>query len=319
MHRRVEPSPPLLQLAALQDGVLSLEQALGHGLGRNSVQRLVGEGRWHRLAPGVLMTTAPPAGFATLCWAGVLLSGDGARIGGAAAAHLHGLLDQPPEQVDVWSQQQVRIARTVWRFRRDQPGTHGRRATAAPPRLSIEDTVIDHANGLSRDDVPAVVLAAVQTRRTTPERLRREVQRRPRLRHRRLLLDLLSEAAEGVHSPLERVYLHEVERAHGLPRGRRQLRGAGGRHRDVGYPEHGLVVELDGRFHEGAGRWRDMERDNVATLSGERTLRYGWFDLTTRPCAAARQVGHMLQLGGWTGLVTPCRRCRRVPLCTSAA
>lgn len=303
----------------MQDGVLSLEQALGHGLGRNSVQRLVGEGRWHRLAPGVLLASAAPAAFPALCWAGVLLGGDGARIGGAAAAHLHGWLDQPPDQIDVWSPQQVRLGQQLWRFRRDRPGTHVRGSTGAPPRLCVEDAVIDHTNGLDREDVPAVVLAAVQTRRTTAERLLREVHRRPRLRHRRLLMNLLAEVADGVHSPLERVYLHEVERAHGLPSGRRQLRGAGGRHRDVGYPEYGLVVELDGRFHEGAGRWRDMERDNAATLSGERTLRYGWFDLTARPCGSARQVGHVLQLGGWSGLVTSCRRCRLLPVCTSAA
>lgn len=200
----------------MQDGVLSLEQALGHGLGRNSVQRLVGEGRWHRLAPGVLLASATPAAFPALCWAGVLLGGDGARIGGAAAAHLHGWLDQPPDQIDVWSPQQVRLGQQLWRFRRDRPGTHGPGSTGAPPRLCVEDAVIDHTNGLDREDVPGVVLAAVQTRRTTAERLLREVHRRPRLRHRRLLMDLLAEVADGVHSPLERVYLHEVERAHGL-------------------------------------------------------------------------------------------------------
>jgi len=40
---------------------------------------------------------------------------------------------------------------------------------------------------------------------------------RKKIRHRSLVLDLLAETASGVHSPLEQRYLHDVERAHGLP------------------------------------------------------------------------------------------------------
>ncbi|WP_197429858.1 hypothetical protein [Auraticoccus cholistanensis] len=72
------------------------------------------------------------------------------------------------------------------------------------------------------------------------------------------------------------------------------------------------MVELDGRFHEGAGRFRDMRRDNLAMLSGQRTLRFGWPDVTQRPCEAASQVATLLVDGGWGGLFRRCRRCRSV-------
>ena len=50
---------------------------------------------------------------------------------------------------------------------------------------------------------------------------------------------------------LERRYLREVERAHGLPDGVRQERQAtanGTVHRDVRYPGQRTLVELDGAF-----------------------------------------------------------------------
>ena len=58
-----------------------------------------------------------------------------------------------------------------------------------------------------------------------------------------------------------------------------------------------------------AGRFRDMERDNAALLGGDVTLRYGWQDVTDRPCAVAREVAALLIRRGWTGLPTRCRRC----------
>jgi hypothetical protein len=43
----------------------------------------------------------------------------------------------------------------------------------------------------------------------------------PRHRHRRLILDVLSESKEGIASSLESHYHRDVELPHGLPRGRR--------------------------------------------------------------------------------------------------
>ena len=57
-----------------------------------------------------------------------------------------------------------------------------------------------------------------------------------------------------------------------------------------------LLVELDGRLHlVPHQRWRDLDRDNRATLRAESTLRYGWFDVTCRPCEAAVQVLQVLR------------------------
>jgi very-short-patch-repair endonuclease len=154
------------------------------------------------------------------------------------------------------------------------------------------------------------VTQAVQTRRTTVVRLRRTLEARSRHSRRRFLEELLADVAEGVESPLELRYLRDVERAHGLPQGVRQHVSRSRDRRDVVYREYGLVVELDGRLgHEGLGRFRDMRRDNRATVDGESTLRYGSVDVTWEPCLVARQVAEVLVLRGWRSEFRLCTHC----------
>lgn len=75
------------------------------------------------------------------------------------------------------------------------------------------------------------------------------------------------------------------------------------------YDEFATIVELDGQLHI-ARRFRDMRRDNAALLDGEVTLRYGWSDVTARPCQVAWEVAALLTSRGWSGLPTRCPRCQ---------
>jgi hypothetical protein len=126
----------------------------------------------------------------------------------------------------------------------------------------------------------------------------------------------LHDAADGVHSPLERRYVHGVERAHGLPPARRQARrrhGSGNRYLDNLYEPFRLCVELDGNAaHPAEGRWRDTRRDNANLAQGVRTLRYGWPDVTEYRCRTAAEIAEVLRGQGWTGTL---RRCG--PACTA--
>lgn len=175
----------------------------------------------------------------------------------------------------------------------------------------MEDTVLDLI-AVSRSErvVIDLVLHVCQHRLTTPARLALAARARRRLRRRPLVGDLLAEARDGVASPLERRYLHDVERRHGLPRGERnraQLVAGVRRYRDVRYRRWRLVVELDGlAAHPEDRRELDDLRDNEVAERGERTLRYGWRSVTGDPCAVARQVAGVLARGGWTGSVHAC-------------
>src|SRR6476620_10340506 len=98
MYPRQAVPSGLGRLAFEQAGVVTREQAIGHGLGLSAIRRLNGEG-WTRLAQGVYLTSTPPATWLSLAWAGVLIGGDAARLGGLAAASLHGLVEVQPPQI----------------------------------------------------------------------------------------------------------------------------------------------------------------------------------------------------------------------------
>jgi hypothetical protein len=115
---------------------------------------------------------------------------------------------------------------------------------------------------------------------------------------------------------LERRYLRDVESAHDLPRGTRQIRapgqvrrgGASGTVvRDVRYSPFRTVVELDGAFghRDAVDRWADLERDLAAAADGDLTLRAGWAQVM-EPCELAATVAIILSGRGWQGRARAC-------------
>ena len=132
----------------------------------------------------------------------------------------------------------------------------------------------------------------------------------PGLPRRGLLAEILDDVRAGALSPLERRYLRDVERAHGLPRAGRQLPDLvdGARvTRDVEYAAQATDVELDGRLgHEAAeDRWDDLDRDLGSAVAGKLTLRLGWRQVL-QPCRVAVTIGRILAARGWDGKVRPC-------------
>jgi hypothetical protein len=309
MTRQAVPAQ-LLDLASVQAGVASREQAIDCGLSRASLQRLVASGWWTIIARGVYQTSPAATSWDGLAWAGLLVGGDHARLGPRASAHLHGLLEIAPNPLDVLVPHD-RSCRAAgpWVFVRERSGVRSPRTMGAPPRLSVEDTVLDLAGSCSEPELVSLVTRAVQRRRTSTSALLAALEQRSRHPHRQLLQSVLGDVAQGAESPLEFRYLRVVERPHGLPRGSRQRRRLGLRHvSDVGYDIYKLLVELDGRAgHEADGRFRDMARDNSFAASSWLTLRYGWYDVLHHPCQVAFQVGMVLAQRGWAGIPHRCQ------------
>ena len=302
-------------LAAAQAGVVTREQARAYGLSDGMIARLVREAHWRRLDRGLFLTADIDPCFEARAWAGVLLGGDHARIGGLAAGRLNGLVDDDPEVMVVLVPHACRVmSRPGWQVVLERPGTHRAPSRGAPPRIDVDDTVLDLCAAGTPAGCADWVTIAVQRRLTTPRRLLRALEARERHPQRRTLRKLLEEVAQGAQSPLELTYLRDVERAHDLPCGVRQAVSADrSAVRDVLYAEYGVVVELDGRLgHTELGRFRDLSRDNAATLEGLCTLRYGHAEVHARPCAVAEQVAAALAQRGWTGILRRCERCRRV-------
>jgi len=301
----------MVETARWQAGAISRRQLLDAGLNAKVIVKRLARGRWQQLYRGVYAVFSGPPTRDTWLWAAVLRAGDGAVLSHKTAAELHGLIDNPAESiyVTVPSARRVRNSGIVIRISgRVQEATQPGRE---PPRTTVEETVLDLAQ-LARtlDDACGWITRACGKRLTTEQKLRTALAMRKKMRWRAELDDVLAAAGDGIHSVLEYRYLRDVERAHGLPRSRHQVRVViDGRvvYRDAYYDKYKLAVELDGRnAHQDDDRWRDNHRDILAGTQGVQTCRYTWRDVYSHPCETAALQAQILRRRGWPGTPKPC-------------
>jgi hypothetical protein len=298
-----------------QSGVISRHQATEAGFTEKAIDWRLRSGAWRRLHRGTYAAfTGNPSREGKL-WAAVLRAGPGAVLSHETAAEIHRLTDKPSTRIHIT----VPFERRPGQRRKIRGVVIHRSRCLVPqwqppwrlPRTTVEDTVLDLvAEARSFEDAYGWISKAVGRRLTSPQSLSKALARRSRIRWRAWITVALEDAADGVHSPLERNYIYGVERAHGLPTARRQAKrrhGSGTRYLDNVYEEYGLCVELDGlAAHPAEGRWRDTHRDNANLLQGTQTLRYGWPDTTENRCRTAADVAAVLRRRGWTGTLRPC-------------
>ncbi|MEU4606503.1 type IV toxin-antitoxin system AbiEi family antitoxin domain-containing protein [Kribbella sp. NPDC023972] len=280
-----------------QNRIVSRAQLQAAGWTESHIRRSLRNRRWQTVHPGVYATHTGPIGYDDNLLAALLHAGPEAAWSHYTAAEQLGLLKPDgnrPVYVTIPERRRIKPRPNVI-IHRDEYWAD-RLAPVVPPRRSAADAVLDIV-GITRpvDQAAAVIAEACQSGRVSPADILTALARRPRLRHRRSLRPILADVAAGSHSLLELRYLRDVERRHGLPTGLRQ-RAVDNEFTDVFYRGFELVVELDGRLHLAPRqRWRDLDRDNRATLRAEATLRYGWVDVTGRPCQAAVQVLQVLR------------------------
>jgi hypothetical protein len=304
---------------ALQRGVLSRPQAVSLGLTSSAIAARLRNGRWQRLHPGVYAAFSGDPPRQALLWAAVLRAGPAAMLSHQTAAELHGLSSEPAPAIHVLvpaGSQIAPISGVALHYSRRV--SEARHPVLLPPRARVEEAVLDlAATAGSLDLALGWVFRACGSRRTTAGKLSTAMALRPRMRWRGELSAALSLAATGVHSLLEFRYVDRVERPHRLPPGRRQhavRRGGRRQYQDTEYDCYGVVVELDGQAAHPTGlRWGDIRRDNANAAEGQVTLRYGWPDVTDRPCRVAAEIGATLRQRGWDGVLRRCGRSCELP------
>lgn len=303
------------ETARRQAGVICRPQLLDAGLSAQMIKRRLERGRWQMLYRGVYAVfNGPPPRHAWL-WAAVLRAGPGAVLSHLTAAELHGLIDSPADStfVTVPSTRRIRAPGIIVQM--SGRVEEARQPNRRPPRTSVEETVFDLTElALNFDDACGWITRAVGRRLTTENKLQVAMAARKKMRWRAELGDVLAAAGDGIHSVLEYRYLRDVERAHGLPRSRHQVRvviDGKAAYRDAYYDEYQLAVELDGRLaHPDDERWRDSLRDNKAGAQGIQTTRYGWRDVYGHACETAVLQAQILRQRGWPGTPRPCsERC----------
>jgi hypothetical protein len=305
---------PLAAILADQSGVISRRQLKGAGARPHDIQR------WRRrkelvvVHPGVYVDHTGPLTWLQRAWAAVLAC-EPAALWAESALRAHEGPGRPGGD-----EGPIHVAVARWRRLVEPAGVRIHRRVRLdervlwgpqPPRQRFVDAVLEVA--LARTDKMAALddlARAVQQRRTTAARLRDNLEARPRAADRLWLSGVLHDLATGACSVLERAYLTDVERAHGLPSARRQVSATapvGMVYRDNEY-DVGLFVELDGRFFHDTARQRDLdfERDLDAAIDGRDTRRLSYGQVVGRPCSTAGKIARLLSGRGWQGRPLPC-------------
>lgn len=324
-HRRGMPTrtTSLLDHAALdrllreQAGVVARHQLASIGATRTDVRRMLARRELVEVHRKVYISHTGQPSRRQLEWAAVLACAP-AALHRESALDAHGMTnDRAPtagrrQPIHLMVDRDRRISPPAGvLIERVADPTRWVQDHRRPPRAAFDFAVLKTAS--TRDEAGAIALLsdAVHQGLTTAERLVGTIADLPRLRQRALLTEVLTDVAAGTRSVLERRYMREVERAHGLPAGERQLRqrtASGVVCRDVRYGEQRTLVELDGAFghRDATDRWADLQRDLDASVADHVTLRPGWAQVL-EPCRLAAIVGRVLRQRGWQQPVRPCR------------
>lgn len=307
--------PGLAAAARSRLGVVDTAELARLGFSPSAIRANVDAGRWQRLHHGVYGIYTGPPSWPMRAWAALTYAGSRAVLSHEAAAHVRGWQTEPPEVIDVTVPYHRRaLAQPGIRMHRSRSWLHIVDAHGVPPRTTAARTVVDLLRDVTSEETAvALVLEAMRRRHVSTETLTRELQHDLMHPWRTVALRAAGHAGEGLQSVIEVRYA-ELERAHGLPCGRRQFkvsRLSRAEFQDVYYDEYAVVVELDGRLAHGAGaaRLRDMRRDNRNALAGATTLRFGYHDVTFEGCDVARQVAQALRNAGWNGRWRRCLAC----------
>ncbi|MFD7078159.1 hypothetical protein ACFV9G_28395 [Nocardioides sp. NPDC059952] len=307
---RVHAAGLLASRLRMQDGIATYAQLVAGGVTRIDIERRVRRNELRRVYPRVYADHTGPLTWTQRAWAAVLYA-EPAFLCWTSLEQPKGQDLGAPIHVAIDESRRVRSQEglVIHRLAALAPRTYG----GTPPRLTVEDNALMLADR-ARSEIDAIAaLAKVASRRyVTADSLRAALGRYPSLRRRSLVAAMIDDLEAGTHSVLEHGYLTRVERPHGLPAGRRQAPRtgpSGNQFRDVEYPDHRLVVELDGAL--GHESWHDQARDADRDLDdlarlGSVTARLRWHQVFDTPCRTAARIGRILTRNGWTGAVSPC-------------
>lgn len=292
--------------------ILTRAELSALGVSRAALEAKLRNRSWQRVFPRVYATHSGALHRDELLRAALAYAGRESVLSHETAAALHRMLPAG-QTVHVTLPNERRVA--------DQPGltVHYSRRWSCSDRTRVRGfavtsaprTVLDLADtAKTAGAAAAIVIDAVGSRRTTSDRIRRLAQSWPRFRHRDVVLDVVTEAATGAHSPLE--HRHAVVcRRHALPVGDRQRRDVLGSrivYLDEFLEPVDIVVEFDGRAGHSSAHdaFRDHRRDNANSELGRSVLRVGWNAVLDEPCDVAAQRLRMLRRKDWSGPVRPC-------------
>jgi hypothetical protein len=267
-----------------QAGVVTRRQLALAGFTRHGVDTAIAGNRWQAFGRNVVVLQNAPLTGSQREWVAVLLPTKRAALAGLSAATAGGLRGFEPERVHIVVEHATQVRAPAWvkvhESRRFSVGDINE--TAKPPRTRVLRSLVDAAAwSQSPRRACAILCAAVQQRLVTADGLAAELQRAGRVRHARVMREVLGDIAGGAHT-LAEIDLGRLAAKAGLPPPDRQRarRDPDGRPRyldaEFRLPDGTLlVVEVDGRGHLWVERWiDDLDRQNEIVIEGRVVLRF---------------------------------------------
>lgn len=292
----------LNELAATQEGLVTVDQLRSSGVSAWTQRTLVADGWMHRIAPRVYAVRGAPGTHRQRLRAGLLCLGERSWVSYEAAAALHGFDRSKPAAVEFTVERRRRpglvpfVVHTTTRLAPiDYVVIDGFRV------LSATRTIFDLALARAHPRrIEAAIDSAVRLQLSSPEVLARRL---GDLRGSgrwgcRLVEDMITDS--GGHTMLERRFL-ELARQAGFPRPRTQvvfrLDGQHIARVDFLFDDVRIVVEVSGQKGHASPseRARDAQRRNELQDLGFRVFEYTWEDVTRRPSFVRNTLRHRLR------------------------
>ena len=280
---------------------MNRRQLIEGGLTNQQLHRRAAKGILIRVLPGVYRHASVPESWIQRVWAAYLWAGDGAAVSHQAAGALWELDGCAPGAVTLLTTRGVKRTSEGFEIHRvaEIPSHHlthrdGLMVTT-PTR-----TIMDLAAVVAEADLEAALDCALRRGSVSLARLQAELGRSSGRgqRGRSALTRLLRERTADyspTHSVLETRFRQLLKRNRlPLPAQQHTIRRqrAGFARVDFVYPEHRLVIEVDGfAWHGSRQSWQqDLLRQNDLVAAGFKVLRYTWRDISTEGAAVVETL-----------------------------
>jgi very-short-patch-repair endonuclease len=298
-HQGVVKARQIAEIARWQGGHVTREQLYAIGLSRRAVEHRLACGGLIAVYRGVYAVGHLPATPQDRGHGALLATGDRSGLAGWVALALWRKDRDWPEPLELVSPLDRRppgliVHRTKTLLGRDIRRLQGLRVTS-PAR-----TTLDLAARVGEQELTRIANDLRHTTRLTVHQLRDVAARNPYHPGTAPLLRVIGVAQkQPTRSELENAFLRLCRR-HKLPTPQVNLK-LGGEDVDAYFPDHQLIVELDGREKTHADDWRPaFENDRarvvrVMARTGIPTIRFTWDQITRLHSQTAAQLDTILK------------------------
>lgn len=286
-----------------QCGVATRQQLLAYGITAARIAANIAALRWRAVGRHVVVLSNAPLTDAQRSWVAVLLLEKPCALAGASASSAAGLVGFEPERVHILVAHGTHVALPTWvkvhESRRFSVADVN--PVALPPRTRTPRSLIDAAAWSSNPRrACAILCGGVQQRIVTTQALAIALPAAGRVRHARIMREILGDISGGGHTLAEIDFGALAERAGFAPPRRQVLRREpSGRVRyldvELDLPDRTrVVVEIDGAAHQQVLQGSDdMTRQNEIVIHGVPVLRYSSLTVRLDGARVVEQLARM--------------------------